>query len=413
MNTKIPYFSFDKHKIKFLLLEGIHANALEVLSARGYDNVATHSDSLSDTELSAALQDVHFLGIRSRTQLNEQVISKAKKLAAIGCFCIGTDQVDVHAAQRSGIPVFNAPYSNTRSVAELALAEIIMLMRGIPARNAAAHRGDWHKSASGAREIRGKSLGIVGYGHIGSQLGTLAESLGMRVNYYDIEHKLPLGNAAASNSLQQLLADSDVVSLHVPETPQTANMIAAKELAAMRHGGYLINASRGTVVDVQALRDALDSGQISGAAIDVFPAEPTGPGEEFVSPLRGADNVILTPHIGGSTVEAQANIAAEVAGKLIKYSDNGSTLSAVNFPQVVLPDQEGVRRILHIHLNEPGVLQQVNQVFSDNEINIAAQYLQTFESIGYVVMDIESQHIGDLFAGLRAIKSTIRCRVLH
>jgi len=383
------------------------------MSAQGYENVETLTGSLSEAELIEALQDVQFLGIRSRSPITENVINSAGKLAAIGCFCIGTNQVDLHAAQRVGVPVFNAPYSNTRSVAELALAEIILLMRGIPARNAAAHRGDWHKSASGAREIRGKTLGIVGYGHIGSQLSTLAESLGMSVIYYDIEHKLPLGNAKSRVSLRQVLTEAHVVSLHVPETPETSNMIGANELATMREGSYLINASRGNVVDIQALRAALDSSHIGGAAIDVFPAEPKGAGEEFLSPLRGVDNVLLTPHIGGSTVEAQGNIAAEVAGKLIKYSDNGSTLSAVNFPQVVLPDHEGVRRILHIHRNEPGVLQQINQVFSDHDINIAAQYLQTHESIGYVVMDIESAHVSDLFDSLREIDSTIRCRVLH
>ena len=315
--------------------------------------------------------------------------------------------------QRHGVPVFNAPFSNTRSVAELALAEIIMLMRGIPQRSAAAHRGEWLKSATHSHEIRGKTLGIIGYGHIGTQLGILAESLGMRVIYYDIEHKLPLGNATKTDTLSELLKQSHIVSLHVPQTDQTAGLADARFLRTMRKGAFLINASRGTVVDIDALARALDTQHLAGAAIDVFPLEPGANSEVFESPLRGKDNVILTPHIGGSTIEAQENIALEVASKLVKYSDNGSTVSAVNFPQVSLPDHENVSRILHIHHNEPGVLQRINRVFSDSSVNIAAQYLDTRGEIGYVVMDLETGNPVDLMQQLRAVPGTIRTRILH
>jgi D-3-phosphoglycerate dehydrogenase len=337
----------------------------------------------------------------------------ADRLAAVGCFCIGTNQVDLMAAQRNGVPVFNAPFSNTRSVAELALAEIVMLMRGIPQRNAAAHRGAWLKSATDAHEIRGKTLGIIGYGHIGTQLGILAENLGMRVMYYDIEHKLPLGNALEQAALPQLLKQSHAVSLHVPQTEQTSGMVDAGFLKSMRKGAFLINASRGTVVDIDALNDALERQHLAGAAIDVFPIEPGSNSELFESPLRGKDNVILTPHIGGSTMEAQENIALEVAGKLIRYSDNGSTVSAVNFPQVSMPDHENVSRILHIHRNEPGVLQQINRVISDNQVNIAAQYLDTRGEIGYVVMDLETGNPARLMQELRSVPGAIRARILH
>jgi D-3-phosphoglycerate dehydrogenase len=359
------------------------------------------------------MKGVHFLGIRSRSQVSEMVFQGADRLVAVGCFCIGTNQVDLMAAQRIGVPVFNAPFSNTRSVAELALAEIIMLMRGIPQRNAAAHRGEWLKSATHAHEIRGKTLGIIGYGHIGTQLGILAESLGMRVIYHDIENKLPLGNASKRQKLTDLLKESHVVSLHVPQTKQTAGLADARFLKAMRKGAFLINASRGTVVDIDALAYALKTRHLAGAAIDVFPVEPGANSEVFESPLRGADNVILTPHIGGSTMEAQENIALEVAGKLVKYSDNGSTVSAVNFPQVALPDHENVSRILHIHRNEPGVLQHINQVFSDSQVNIAAQYLDTNGAIGYVVMDLETANPVGLLQQLRAVPGTIRARILH
>jgi len=395
------------------LLEGIHPVAAEIITGHGYTRVEVVKHALGSNELRHALKGVHFLGIRSRTQLNESAIRQADRLTAVGCFCIGTNQVDLMAAQRHGVPVFNAPFSNTRSVAELALAEIIMLMRGIPQRSAAAHRGEWLKSATHSHEIRGKTLGIIGYGHIGTQLGILAESLGMRVIYYDIEHKLPLGNATKTDTLSELLKQSHIVSLHVPQTDQTAGLADARFLRTMRKGAFLINASRGTVVDIDALARALDTQHLAGAAIDVFPLEPGANSEVFESPLRGKDNVILTPHIGGSTIEAQENIALEVASKLVKYSDNGSTVSAVNFPQVSLPDHENVSRILHIHHNEPGVLQRINRVFSDSSVNIAAQYLDTRGEIGYVVMDLETGNPVDLMQQLRAVPGTIRTRILH
>ena len=406
-------YSLDKSKIKFLLLEGIHDRAGEVLAGQGYERVEILRRALSGEELREALQGVHFLGIRSRSQLDAAALTAADRLTAVGCFCIGTNQVDLRAAAVAGIPVFNAPFSNTRSVAELALAEAIMLMRGIPRRNAAAHRGEWIKSATRSHEIRGKTLGIVGYGHIGSQLGILAESLGMNVLYHDIENKLPLGNAESRPSLGEMLRDAHIVSLHVPETPQTLRMVDAAFVRAMRPGSFLLNASRGQVVEIDALADALESGHLAGAAIDVFPMEPGSNSEPFQSRLRGMDNVLLTPHIGGSTMEAQENIAVEVAGKLVKYSDNGTTRSAVNFPQVSLPDHEGSSRILHIHRNEPGVLQRINTVFSGHDVNIASQYLDTREEIGYVVMDIETDDPLLLLGELREVPATIRARILH
>ncbi len=405
--------SLPKDKIKILLLEGVHQSALETLKSNGYSNIEYLKTSLPEAELIEKVQDVHFIGIRSRTQLSETVIQAAKKLVGVGCFCIGTNQVDLVATQTRGIPVFNAPFSNTRSVAELVLGEIILLLRGIPAKNASAHAGGWQKSAVGSFEARGKKLGIIGYGHIGTQLSILAEHLGMQVQFFDIEDKLVLGNATQVASLTQLLKTSDVVSLHVPETPQTQNMIGAAELEVMKQGAILINASRGTVVDIDALAESLSSGKIAGAAIDVFPVEPKSNQEEFVSPLRAFDNVILTPHVGGSTQEAQENIGKEVAGKIAKYSDNGSTLSAVNFPEVALPEHTGCSRLLHIHRNEPGVLIKINQAFAANNVNIAAQYLQTNENIGYVVIDVETDHAEVALQELKAIPATIKTRILH
>jgi D-3-phosphoglycerate dehydrogenase len=405
--------SLSKEKIKILLLEGVNESAIQSFKDAGYKNIISLSHALPHEELKKKIKTVHFLGIRSRSQVNAEVLAHAERLAAVGCFCIGTNQVDLAAAEVLGIPVFNAPFSNTRSVAELVLAEIILLMRGVPQKNARAHRGIWEKSAANAYEIRGKKLGIVGYGHIGTQLGIMAESLGMQVLYYDIEHKLPLGNASPVGSLHELLSGVDVVSLHVPETPQTQNMIGARELALMPKAGYLINASRGTVVDIDALVGALESEHLHGAAVDVFPTEPKSNDDEFVSALRAFDNVILTPHIGGSTQEAQENIALEVAGKLIKYSDNGSTMTAVNFPQAAIPDHYDKRRILHIHQNLPGVLEKINRVFSDRGVNIASQYLQTSRSIGYVVMDVELEDAMPLVKALREIEGTIRTRMLH
>jgi D-3-phosphoglycerate dehydrogenase len=344
------------------------------------------------------------------------VLQAAPRLIAVGCFCIGTNQVDLGAAEELGIPVFHAPFSNTRSVAELVLAEIVMLCRRIPERNALAHRGVWAKSASGANEVRGKCLGIVGYGHIGSQVGLLAEALGMRVVFHDIVSKLALGNAVAVGSLDELLAQADVVTLHVPETDATKWMIAGDEIARMRPGTMLINASRGSVVDIDALAAALESKQLSGAAIDVFPNEPKSGDEEFVSPLRRFDNVLLTPHVGGSTQEAQDSIGVEVAEKLIRYSNNGSTLSAVNFPEVSLPEHPGKSRILHIHRNRPGVLSSINEVFSRRCVNVAGQYLQTSPGIGYVVIDVEGVGRSDTRAlrqELATIDGTVRTRILY
>ncbi|WP_019027059.1 phosphoglycerate dehydrogenase [Colwellia piezophila] len=410
--------SLAKDKIKILLLEGLHPSSIEELKLKGYSNIESLKTSLSESELIEKIADVHFIGIRSRTQLTEKVLSHANKLVAIGCFCIGTNQVDLKAAQQRGVPVFNAPFSNTRSVAELVLGETLLLLRGIPEKSAKAHRGEWFKSAVGSVEARGKVLGIIGYGHIGMQLGILAETLGMRVRFYDVETKLPLGNASQAPTLNNLLAEADVISLHVPETVQTQNMIAQAQFEAMKDGAIFINASRGTVVDIDALAQALESKKIAGAAIDVFPVEPKSNNDEFISPLRGFDNVILTPHIGGSTKEAQANIGLEVATKLAKYSDNGSSLSAVNFPEVSLPDhaipgQTGTSRLLHIHHNQPGVLTKINQAFAEHNINIAAQYLQTDDKIGYVVIDIDSQDSVLALKALKLIDGTIRARILH
>ncbi|MCS6181230.1 phosphoglycerate dehydrogenase [Shewanella baltica] len=404
--------SLDKDKIKILLLEGVHQSAVDVLERAGYTNIEYHKASLGNEALIESIKDAHFVGLRSRTQLTAEVLKRAEKLIAVGCFCIGTNQVDLATAESLGIPVFNAPFSNTRSVAELVIGEIIMLMRGIPERNAIAHRGGWMKTAAGSYEVRGKTLGVIGYGHIGTQLGILAETLGMRVVFFDIEDKLPLGNAQQIHSMEQLLAQADVVSLHVPETPQTKDMIGAAEFAAMKKGSIFINASRGTVVDIEALTVALKERQLAGAAIDVFPVEPQSNDDEFISPLRGLDNVLLTPHVGGSTAEAQENIGIEVAGKLAKYSDNGSTVSAVNFPEVSLPMHKGTSRLLHIHQNRPGVLIKINQAFSEKGINIAAQYLQTTAEIGYVVMEVDTHQAEEALVELKAIEGTLRTRVL-
>lgn len=410
--TRMSKTSLDKSKIKFLLLEGIHPSAVEVLRAAGYTSVETLAGALPEEELRKRIADVHFLGIRSRTQLTAEVFAAAQKLVAVGAFCIGTNQIDLDAAREHGVAVFNAPYSNTRSVAELVLAEAILLLRGIPEKSAVAHRGGWLKSAENAFEIRGKTLGIVGYGSIGAQLSVLAEALGMQVAFFDVVTKLPLGNARQVRTLNELLLQSDIVSLHVPETAATQWMIGAKELAAMRPGSILINASRGTVVDIDALAQALQQKRLLGAAIDVFPVEPRSNKDEFQSPLRGLDNVILTPHIGGSTMEAQANIGLEVAEKLVKYSDNGTSTSSVNFPEVALPAHPGKHRLLHIHRNVPGVLSDVNRVFADNKINIASQYLQTNEKVGYVVTDIDAAYSDLALEKLAQVPGTIRSRVL-
>lgn len=409
----MPATSIDKAQLKVLLLEGLHPGTVDLFKADGYTNIQYEPRALSGKDLQEALLDTHFVGIRSRSQLTAEVLGQAPRLTAVGCFCIGTNQVDLDAAQLLGIPVFNAPFANTRSVAELVLGEMLLLSRGVPAKNAAAHRGEWQKSATGSHEVRGKTLGIVGYGHIGTQLGILAESLGMRVLFHDIENKLTLGNASQSGSLGDLLENVDIVSLHVPATDLTERMIGREEIARMRRGSILINASRGTVVDIDALAEGIASGHLAGAALDVFPTEPKSADEEFASPLREYDNVILTPHIGGSTQEAQANIGIEVAEKLIKYSNNGSTLSAVNFPEVALPEQGNTHRLLHIHHNRPGVLSRINEIFSANQINIASQYLQTSGQVGYVVTDVDAGSSQIALEKIRQIPGTIRARVLY
>jgi D-3-phosphoglycerate dehydrogenase len=405
--------SLAKDKIKILLLEGVHQSSVETLKAQGYSNIEYLKTSLPEDELIEKIKDVHFIGIRSRTQLTENVFSHAKKLIAVGCFCIGTNQVNLSAAKERGIVVFNAPFSNTRSVAELVLGQILLLIRRVPERSAKAHRGEWDKSAAGSYEARGKTLGIIGYGHIGTQLGIMAENIGMKVQFYDIETKLTLGNAQQVSTLTELLKTSDVISLHVPETKQTQDMIGAAELDVMKQGSILINASRGTVVDIDALTATLKENRLSGAAIDVFPVEPKSNDEEFESPLRGFDNVILTPHVGGSTQEAQENIGIEVAGKLAKYSDNGSTLSAVNFPEASLPEHTGRSRLLHIHKNQPGVLTKINEAFAKHNINIAAQYLQTDDALGYVVIDVDTDDSKTALDELKLIDGTIKARLLH
>jgi len=407
--------SLGKDRIRVLLLEGIHPAAAELFRADGYTNVECHDRALPEDRLAASLAGAHLVGIRSRTQLTARLLERAPKLIAAGCFCIGTNQVALGAAERRGIPVFNAPFSNTRSVAEMVMAEAVLLLRGIPARNAAAHRGEWSKSAAGAREARGKVMGIVGYGHIGTQVGLLAEAFGMQVIYHDIVSKLALGNATPVRTLAALLERADVVTLHVPETPETRGLIGARQLARLKPGAVLLNASRGTVVDLDALAEALADGRVAGAAVDVFPHEPESNREPFVSPLLRFDQALLTPHVGGSTSEAQENIALEVAEKLLRYSNNGSTLTAVNFPEVALPEHAGQHRVLHIHRNQPGMLSQVNEVFSRHGVNVAAQHLQTTAHIGYVVIDVDpgAGATAALRRELDAIDGTIRTRLLY
>ena len=406
--------SLDKSKIKFLLLEGVHPSAVEVLRRAGYTQIESLPGALPDAELKAKIADVHFIGIRSRTQLTEAVFAQAHKLVAVGCFCIGTNQVDLDAARERGIAVFNAPFSNTRSVAELVMGEIVMLLRGIPGRSNEAHAGGWDKSATGAHEVRGKTLGIVGYGNIGTQVSNLAEAFGMRVIYHDAVRKLGHGNAQAAASLGELLAQSDVVTLHVPETPETTGMIGAAELAAMKPGAMLINNARGKVVDIDALKAAVEGGHLGGAALDVFPSEPKRNGDRFVSPLQGLRNVILTPHIGGSTEEAQERIGEETADKLVNYSDTGATLGAVNFPEANLPARARGTRFMHVHHNIAGMLAAINDTFRKFQLNIASQVLQPDPELGYVVVDAEN--VADpqaVLADLRALPGTIRARLLY
>ena len=409
----VKKFSLDKNKINVLLLEGIHQSAVNAFKDAGYTNIEYHKTALDGVELEQKIKDVHIIGIRSRTNLTPEILKKAKKLFAVGCFSIGTNQVDLNTAKRLGIPVFNAPFSNTRSVAELVIAEIIMLMREVPAKNAAAHRGAWLKAASKSFEVRGKNLGIVGYGHIGTQVSILAESMGMNIFYFDVEKKLNLGKATTCQSLDQLLRISDVVTLHVPETELTANMISAPQLAIMKKGSLLINASRGSVVDYISVARALKEGRLAGAAADVFPYEPSSNDEKFISVLQEFDNVILTPHIGGSTTEAQENIGFEVTEKLIRYSDNGSTIGAVNFPQISLQQNKNKQRFLHIHKNMPGLLKDINYIFTEKGINIASQFLQTDAEIGYVIIDTESHLSEVILQELKNIPHTIRARMLY
>lgn len=407
--------SLSKDRIKVLLLEGINDSATDLLVNAGYTNMTRLPKALDEDALVKALEGVHVLGIRSRTQLTDAVFAQADRLFAVGCFSVGTNQVDLQAARGRGVPVFNAPFSNTRSVAELTIGEIVMLLRKITDRSVSAHGGGWDKSANGSFEVRGKVLGIVGYGNIGSQLSTLAEAMGMRVIYYDQTDRLRHGNTEPVDSLHELLGSADIVSLHVPETPQTAGMIGAEQIAAMNPGSYLINNSRGTVVDLDALAAALKSGHLAGAAVDVFPVEPASNNDRFVSPLQGLPNVILTPHIGGSTEEAQERIGAEVARKLIDYSDVGSTVGAVNFPQVQLAARAVGTRFIHVQRNVPGMLRRLNDVFAARNVNIAAQNYQTDGEVGYVVMEAES--IGadarDILREIRALEGTIRARLLY
>lgn len=407
--------SRPKDQIRWLLLEGISQTAVNVLGTAGYTNVQHLKTALDKKALIEALQGVHMLGIRSRTQVDEEVLAAAGTLVGVGCFSVGTNQVDLVAANRRGITVFNAPFSNTRSVAELTIAEIVMLMRGAFTKSTAAHNGRWLKSAAGSNEVRGKTLGIIGYGNIGSQLSMLAEAMGMRVIYFDQTDKLRHGNVEPVADLKELLAASDVVSIHLPQTPETRGMIGRDEIRAMRKGSYLINNARGTVLDIEALAEALKDGHLAGAAVDVFPTEPKSNDEEFVSPLRGLDNVILTPHVGGSTEEAQERIGEEVSRRLVEYSDVGSTIGAVNFPQVQLPKGTNNTRFIQVQRNSPGELGKLNDLFATWKINIAAQHYQTDGEIGYVVLDADGpvDRAVDLLEEIRGLSGTIRARLLN
>jgi D-3-phosphoglycerate dehydrogenase len=406
-----PVTSFPKDQIKVLLLENIHASAREIFAAEQY-RVEAVKQALKEDELAARIRDVHLLGIRSKTQLTERVLREGKRLLSVGCFCIGTNQVDVRAANRLGVPVFNAPFSNTRSVAEMMIAEIISLARQLVDRSHEVHAGLWKKVAAGCYEVRGKVLGIVGYGHIGRQLGVLAESLGMRVVFYDHVSKLPMGNNRAVATLDELLEQADFVSLHVPETRETKNMIGAGELARMKKGSYLLNASRGTVVDIAALASALRGGQLGGAAIDVFPVEPESNDDPFHTELQKVPNVILTPHIGGSTSEAQEAIGREVGTALVKFVNSGATTGAVNFPQVELAQAPKTHRILNVHRNVPGVLRDINRIVSELSANIHSQMLTTDADIGYLIMDLDQDVANDVRKAISALETNIRTRIL-
>ena len=405
--------SYPKEKINILFLENISDRAVEKFSSNGYTNVTKLTKALPEEELIKAVKDVHLIGIRSKTKITAAVLNAAEKLMAIGCFCIGVNQVDLKEATQKGIVVFNAPYSNTRSVAELVIGLSIMLIRRIPDKNKAAHEGIWMKDAKGSYELRGKTIGIVGYGNIGAQVSVLAEAFGMKVKFYDIETKLPLGNAESCKSLDELLSQSDIISLHVPETAQTKNLITKANLALCKKSALLINYARGEVVDLDALAEALKEGRLGGAAIDVFPVEPEKNGQQFGTPLQGLPNVILTPHIGGSTEEAQQNIGDDVSVKLFNYLESGITNGSHTVPAISLPLVQGAHRILHIHNNVPGVLSAINKTLADNQINIVGQYLKTNDEIGYVVLDVNKELSSQAVDLLREVKETIKVRMLY
>lgn len=411
-NPSFPATSYPKNRIKVLLLEGIHEVARDLFAEEEFQ-VELLRGALSESELIEQIADVHVVGIRSKTKLTQRVLEAARRLLGVGAFCIGTNQVDLDFANRHGIPVFNAPFANTRSVAEMVIAEVVMLARKLGDRSCSLHSGKWQKSAAECHEVRGKVLGIVGYGHIGRQVGVLAESFGMRVIFYDIVAQLPMGNNRPVGSLDQLLAEADFVSLHVPETPQTRNMIGQHELAMMQRGSYLLNASRGTVVVIEALAAALREGHLAGAAVDVYPKEPKSSTETFDSPLRGLPNVVLTPHIGGSTEEAQETIGREVAATLIKLVNSGATTSAVNFPNVELPPVANTHRILNVHRNVPGVMSAINRILSEHDANIHGQYLATNEAVGYLICDLDQGVSGDVKDAIAALDTSIRTRILY
>lgn len=404
--------SYPKNKIKVVLLESIHDSANQLILADGLQ-LETVPGALEDEALIEKVRDAHLIGIRSKTQLTAEVLESCKKLLAVGCFCIGTNQVDLKAANRLGIPVFNAPFSNTRSVAELVISEVIALSRHLADHIRDVHEGVWRKTARGSFEVRGKTLGIVGYGRIGRQVGVLAEAMGLRVLFFDTEQQLPMGNNRAVSSLDELLAESDFVTLHVPAAPDTENMIGAEQIAKMRRGSYLLNLSRGTVVDIDALTAALKEGHLAGAAVDVFPREPRGNGPGFESPLRGLPNVILTPHVGGSTEEAQESIGREVGTRLLEFLNAGITTGAVNFPQVNAPPLAGSHRILNVHRNVPGVLSAINSIVSSVKANVAGQVLATDPNIGYLVMDLDQTVSDEVSARVRALDTSIRTRILY
>ena len=413
MNTPTPpATSFPKDHIKVLLLENVHPSAHAIFAGEGFQ-VEAVKHALKEDELVAKIADAHVLGIRSKTQVTARALAEAKRLLTLGCFCIGTNQVDLAEANRRGVPVFNAPFSNTRSVAELIISEVIALSSQLGDRSREVHEGKWQKVAAGCYEVRGKTLGIIGYGHIGSQLGVLAEAIGMRVIFYDVQTKLPMGNNRSVATLGELLGEAEFVSLHVPATPQTKNMIGAAELAQMQKGSFLLNASRGSVVDIPALADALRKGHVAGAAIDVFPEEPESNDDPFHSPLRGIPNVILTPHIGGSTIEAQAAIGREVAYSLLKFVNGGASTGAVNFPEIELPQQRGTHRILNVHRNVPGVLRDINKIVSDLSANIHSQILSTDANIGYLIMDLDQDVSDDVRKAMAALSTNIRTRILY